>query len=143
MIVGKGGGGKTVTSILLALRFLAQGGRIYITDRSSTPDDRGATGGTGHYDTLLSLIPGARRVQLGTPHGAVICPWDVPDVEHIPDQKIEFLLALHALLDRRRPRLRRARADPRRRRGSAASRRDQQRLPPLRASTTSGRASSC
>jgi hypothetical protein len=98
LIVGKGGGGKTVTSILLALRFLAQGGRIFITDRSSTPDDRGDTGGTGHYDTLLSLVPGARRVQLGTPHGAVICPWDVPDVEHIPDQKIEFLLALHALL---------------------------------------------
>ena len=98
LIVGKGGGGKTVTSILLALRFIAQGGRIYITDRSSTPDDRGATGGTGHYDTLLSLIPGARRVQLGTPHGAVICPWDVPDIEHLPDQKIEFLLALHALL---------------------------------------------
>jgi hypothetical protein len=98
LIVGKGGGGKTVTSILLALRFLAQGGRIFITDRSSTPDDRGATGGTGHYDTLLSLVPGARRVQLGTPHGAVVCPWDVPDVGHIPDQKIELLLALHALL---------------------------------------------
>jgi hypothetical protein len=98
LIVGKGGAGKTVTSILLACRFLAQGGRIYITDRSSTPDDRGDSSGTGHYDTLLSLIPGARRVQLGTPHGAVICPWDVPDLAHIPDQKIEFLLALHALL---------------------------------------------
>ena len=98
LIVGKGGGGKTVTRILLACRFLAQGGRIYITDRSSTPDDRGNTVGTGHYDTLLSLIPGARRVQLGTAHGAVICPWDVVDLEHIPDQKLEFLLALHALL---------------------------------------------
>ncbi len=98
LIVGKGGGGKTVTSILLAARFLAQGGRIYITDRSSTPDERGDSTGTGHYDTLLSLIPGAKRVQLGTPHGAVICPWDVPDPTHVPDQKIEFLLALHALL---------------------------------------------
>ena len=98
LIVGKGGGGKTVTSILLACRFIAQGGRIYITDRSSTPDDRGDSTGTGHYDTLLSLIPGGRRVQLGTAHGAVICPWDVPDVEHVPDQKVEFLLALHALL---------------------------------------------
>ncbi len=68
------------------------------TDRSSTPDERGDTTGTGHYDTLLSLIPGARRVQLGTAHGAVICPWDVPDPEHVPDQKVEFLLALHALL---------------------------------------------
>ena len=37
-------------------------------------------------------------MQLGTAHGAVICPWDVPDVEHVPDQKVEFLLALHALL---------------------------------------------
>jgi hypothetical protein len=98
LIVGRGGGGKTVTSILLAARFLAQGGRIYITDRSSTPDDSGDTTGTGHYDTLLSLIPGGRRVQLGTPHGDVICPWDVPDPGHVPDQKIEFLLALHALL---------------------------------------------
>ena len=98
LIVGKGGGGKTVTSILLACRFIAQGGRIYITDRSSTPDDRGDSTGTGHYDTLLSLIPGGRRVQLGTAHGAVICPWDVPDVDHVPDQKVEFLLALHALL---------------------------------------------
>lgn len=98
LIVGKGGGGKTVTSILLAARFIAQGGRIYITDRSSTPDDRGDTGGTGHYDTLLSLIPGGRRVQLGTAHGDVVCPWDVPDPGRVPDQKIEFLLALHALL---------------------------------------------
>jgi len=98
LIVGKGGAGKTVTSILLAARFLSQGGRIYITDRSSTPDDTGDTGGSGHYDTLLSLIPGARRVQLGTAHGAVICPWDVPDRSRVPDQKIEFLLALHALL---------------------------------------------
>lgn len=37
-------------------------------------------------------------MQLGTAHGAVVCPWDVPDVEHVPDQKVEFLLALHALL---------------------------------------------
>ena len=98
LIVGRGGGGKTVTSILLACRLLAQGGRIYITDRSSTPDDTGDTAGSGHYDTLLSLVPGARRVQLGAAHGDVICPWDVPDVARVPDQKSEFLLPLHALL---------------------------------------------
>jgi hypothetical protein len=98
LIVGKGGGGKTVTSILLAARFVAQGGRIYITDRSSTPDEHGDTKGSGHYDTLLSLVPGSRRVQLGTGHGDVICPWDVPNIGAVPDQKIEFLLALHALL---------------------------------------------
>jgi len=28
----------------------------------------------------------------------VICPWDVPDLAHVPDQKVEFLLAFHALL---------------------------------------------
>jgi hypothetical protein len=98
LIVGRGGGGKTVTSILLACRLLSQGGRIYITDRSSTPDESGDTRGSGHYDTLLSLIPGARRIQLGAAHGDVICPWDVPDVTRVPDQKTEFLLALHALL---------------------------------------------
>ena len=98
LVVGRGGGGKTVTTNLLSARFVSQGGRIYITDRSATPDDRGDTRGTGHYDMLLSLVPGAKRVQLGTPHGAVICPWDVPDPSSVPDQKIEFLLALHALL---------------------------------------------
>ena len=35
--------------------------------------------GSGHYDTLMSLVPGSRRVQLGHACGAVICPWDVPD----------------------------------------------------------------
>jgi hypothetical protein len=98
LVVGKGGGGKTVTSNLLAARFIAQGGRVYITDRSATPDERGATSGTGHYDTLLSLVPGGRRVQLGSAHGDVICPWDAPDIHRVPEQKIEFLLALHALL---------------------------------------------
>ena len=98
LVVGKGGGGKTVTTNLLCGRFVSQGGRVFITDRSATPNDQGDTEGTGHYDMLLSLVPGAKRVQLGTPHGAVICPWDVPDPGSVPDQKIEFLLALHALL---------------------------------------------
>jgi hypothetical protein len=98
LIVGKGGGGKTVTSNLLASRFIAQGGRVYITDRSATPNQHGDTNGSGHYDTLLSLVPGGRRVQLGSSHGDVICPWDVPEPRRVPDQKVEFLLALHALL---------------------------------------------
>ena len=54
LIVGKGGGGKTVTSILLACRFIAQGGRIYITDRSSTPDDRGDSKGKQRSEKRLS-----------------------------------------------------------------------------------------
>jgi hypothetical protein len=98
LVVGKGGGGKTVTTNLLCARFISQGGRVYITDRSSTPDDSGDTAGSGHYDTLLSLVPGSKRVQLGAAHGAVICPWDVPDVTSVANQKTQFLLALHALL---------------------------------------------
>jgi hypothetical protein len=98
LVVGHGGGGKTVTTNLLCARFISQGGRVYITDRSATPDEQGDTTGTGHYDMLLSLVPGSKRVQLGTPHGAVICPWDVPQPASVPDQKIEFLLALHAML---------------------------------------------
>ena len=59
LIVGKGGGGKTVTSILLACRFIAQGGRIYITDRSSTPDDRGDT--QRHRPLRHAAVAGPRR----------------------------------------------------------------------------------
>src|SRR5205085_8012085 len=67
-------------------------------DRSSTPDEHGNTKGTGHYDTLASLIPGARRVQVGHPAGDVICPRDVADPARVPAHKIDLLLALHALL---------------------------------------------
>jgi type IV secretory pathway VirB4 component len=37
-------------------------------------------------------------VQVGSATGDVICPWDVPDPAHVPSEKKEFLLALHALL---------------------------------------------
>jgi hypothetical protein len=98
LVVGPSGGGKTVLMNALLMRAISQGMRGWIIDRSATPDDRGQTAGTGHYDTLLSLIPGARRVQVGSTHGDVICPWDVPDPAQVPSEKKEFLLALHALL---------------------------------------------
>ena len=82
----------------LCLRYIAQGGRTFILDRSSTPDEHGNTKGTGHYDTLASLIPGSRRVQVGHAGGDVICPWDVADPARVPAHKTELLLALHALL---------------------------------------------
>ena len=82
----------------LCLRYIAQGGRTFILDRSSTPDEHGNTKGTGHYDTLVSLIPGSRRVQVGHAGGDVICPWDVADPARVPAHKTELLLALHALL---------------------------------------------
>jgi hypothetical protein len=98
LIVGPSGGGKTVLTNALCLRYLAQGGRTFILDRSSTPDEHGNTRGTGHYDTLASLIPGSRRVQVGHDDGDVICPWDVADATRVPAHKTELLLALHALL---------------------------------------------
>ena len=98
LIVGPSGGGKTVLTNALCLRYVAQGGRTFILDRSSTPDEHGNTQGTGHYDTLASLIPGSRRVQVGHAGGDVICPWDVADSARVPAHKTELLLALHALL---------------------------------------------
>lgn len=98
LIVGPSGGGKTVLTNALCLRYIAQGGRTFILDRSSTPDEHGNTRGTGHYDTLASLIPGSRRVQVGHAGGDVICPWDVTDPAQVPPHKTELLLALHALL---------------------------------------------
>jgi len=98
LIVGPSGGGKTVLTNALCARYIAQGGRTFILDRSSTPDEHGNTKGTGHYDTLASLIPGSRRVQVGHAGGDVICPWDVADPARVPAHKSELLLALHALL---------------------------------------------
>jgi hypothetical protein len=98
LVIGPSGGGKTVLMNVLLMRAIAQGMRGWIIDRSSTPDHDGRTAGTGHYDTLLSLVPGARRVQVGSAAGDVICPWDVHDHQQVHAEKKEFLLALHALL---------------------------------------------
>ena len=98
LVLGPSGGGKTVLMNVLLMRAIAQGMRGWIIDRSSTPDQHGHTAGTGHYDTLLSLVPGSRRVQVGSGAGDVICPWDVHDPSSVPSEKHEFLLALHALL---------------------------------------------
>ena len=98
LVLGPSGGGKTVMMNALLARAIAQGMRGWIIDRSSTPDQHGQTAGSGHYDTLLSLVPGSRRVQVGSAVGDVICPWDVHDPRRVPAEKKEFLLALHALL---------------------------------------------
>jgi hypothetical protein len=98
LVIAPSGAGKTVAVNALTARFISQGGISFIMDRSSTPDEQGNTQGTGHYDTLLSLVPGSRRVQVGQAGGDVICPWDVPDPGHLPTRKTELLLAVHALL---------------------------------------------
>jgi hypothetical protein len=97
LAIGPSGGGKTVTINALLERAISQGMRGWVIDRSSTATERGDRG-QGHYEMLLGLIPGSRRVQVGSPHGDVICPWDVPDSAEVPPEKEQFLLALHALL---------------------------------------------
>jgi DNA helicase HerA-like ATPase len=87
VVNGKSGTGKTMTTILILLRILARGGRGFIVDRA------------GHFDFLCSLVPGAQAVPVGArDSGHAINPWDVPDVERPGNEKVDYLLALHALL---------------------------------------------
>jgi hypothetical protein len=87
VVNGKSGTGKTMTTILLLARVLARGGRGFIVDRA------------GHFDFLCSLVPGAQSIALGSREsGHAINPWDVPDVERPGNEKIDYLLALHALI---------------------------------------------
>ncbi len=98
LIAGPSGGGKTVASNALLERAIAQGMRGWIVDRSSTRNEDGTARTQGHYDALLSLVPGARCIHVGSRGGDVVCPWDVPDPTRVSSDKLEFLLALHALL---------------------------------------------
>jgi hypothetical protein len=98
LVSGPSGGGKTVAVNALLERSIAQGMRGWIIDRSSTRSEDGSTRGQGHYDPLLSLVPGSRTIQVGNRGGDVVCPWDVPDLAQVAGEKLEFLLALHALL---------------------------------------------
>ncbi|MGI9097112.1 MAG: VirB4 family type IV secretion system protein [Solirubrobacteraceae bacterium] len=97
LVAGPSGGGKTVAVNALLERAISQGMRGWIVDRSSTRSQDG-TRTQSHYDPLLSLIPAARRIDVGNRGGDVICPWDVPKPSDVPSSKLEFLLALHALL---------------------------------------------
>ncbi|MFL6117485.1 MAG: VirB4 family type IV secretion system protein [Catenulispora sp.] len=87
VVNGKSGTGKTMTTILLLLRVLARGGRGFIVDRA------------GHFDFLCSLVPGAQSISLGARESSnAINPWDVADPARPGNEKVDFLLALHALL---------------------------------------------
>lgn len=98
LVVGPSGGGKTVATNALLSRGISQGMRGFIIDRSSTASEDGAGRGQGHYETLISHVPGAQRIFVGTDSGAVICPWDTPDPANVPAAKVEFVRALHSLL---------------------------------------------
>jgi len=87
LVNGKGGGGKTFATALLAARCIAHGMDGYVFDRA------------GHYEFLCSLIPGARHLTIGASADEhAVNPWDVPDPARPPREKVTFLLGLHALL---------------------------------------------
>jgi hypothetical protein len=85
LINGMSGAGKTMAAIILLARAVSQGATGFIIDRA------------GHFDYLASLIPGAASVEVGGDAHAVNC-WDVPDPARVGAEKIDYLLALHALL---------------------------------------------
>ena len=85
LVNGMSGAGKTMAAIILLIRALAQGASGFIIDRA------------GHFAFLASLIPGAASVQVGGEEHA-INSWDVDDPANVGAEKIDYLLALHALL---------------------------------------------
>jgi DNA helicase HerA-like ATPase len=85
LVNGMSGAGKTMAAIILLIRALAQGATGFIIDRA------------GHFAFLASLIPGAASVEIGGDAHAVNS-WDVEDPARVGAEKIDYLLALHALL---------------------------------------------
>jgi hypothetical protein len=85
LINGMSGAGKTMAAIILLIRSLAQGASGFIIDRA------------GHFEFLASLIAGAASVEIGGEDHAVN-PWDLEDPATPGAEKIDYLLALHALL---------------------------------------------
>ena len=74
-----------MAAILLLARAISQGATGFIIDRA------------GHFEFLASLIPGAVTVTLGEADAAINC-WDVQDPGRVGPEKVDYLLALHALL---------------------------------------------
>ncbi|MHB8491523.1 MAG: TraG/VirB4 family ATPase [Solirubrobacteraceae bacterium] len=85
LVNGMSGAGKTMAAIILLIRSLAQGACGFIIDRA------------GHFAFLASLVPGAAAVEIGAGAHA-INSWDVEDPSKVGAEKIDYLLALHALL---------------------------------------------
>ncbi len=85
LINGMSGAGKTMSAVILLARAIAHGATGFIIDRA------------GHFDYLASLIPGSVSVQIGA-DGHAINPWDVSDPRTPGAEKVDYLLALHALL---------------------------------------------
>lgn len=85
LLNGMSGAGKTMAALIILIRAIAQGATGWVIDRA------------GHFDFLASLIPGAVSLEIGG-DGHAINAWDVGDPANVTAEKIDYLLALHALL---------------------------------------------
>jgi len=87
VIAGISGTGKTNVGNRLIAHLVAQGATGYVFDRA------------GHYEVLGELIPGARKLSIGSDDSRwVINHWDTPDPLNVPKQKVQFLLDLHRVM---------------------------------------------
>ena len=87
VVAGTSGTGKTNFGNRLVAHLVALGAAGYVFDRS------------GHYDVLGELIPGARKLAIGSEDSAhSINHWDTPDVWNPPKQKVRFLIDLHRVM---------------------------------------------
>ena len=81
---GTSGTGKTLFGNRLMAHLVALGAKCYVFDRS------------GHYELLVQLIPGARKLDIGSEDSRyAINHWDTEDPWNPPKQKIRFLIDLH------------------------------------------------
>jgi len=86
--LGISGSGKTMFAQSFALKQIAKGGRVIVLDRS-----------TGHWDDLVTAVPGAAVHGVRLDSGFRINPWALPRGSTKPNQtKLEYLLDLHTLL---------------------------------------------
>lgn len=85
LVNGRSGSGKTMAVNVMLSRAIAQGATGAIIERG------------GHYGFLASLVPGAHELRLGSDAHAV-CPWDAADPADVGPEKVDFLIALHAML---------------------------------------------
>lgn len=98
LVTARMGSGKTMITNLMALGWLSQGAFGAVLDRSAVEGEDG-TRQAGHYEPLLSLVPGAQVVHLGArDHDVIMCPWDVPDPASPEANTIDALVAIHAHL---------------------------------------------
>lgn len=87
VVAGTSGTGKTNFGNRLVAHLVALGAKGYVFDRA------------GHYEVLGELIPGARKLAIGSDESIfAINHWDVPDPWNPTKQKIRFLIDLHRVM---------------------------------------------